>query len=1036
MDSPEPSLPANADSSPVAETWLSPRTKLNALLATVDTSDEEAGTSSNSVEDKKGPPAAKSLTINRFQRSISSQELDSSDEDGIVQPRGRVAARMQAKKNGEDLLDHQGQQDARERVRAMLNAEKDEQESTDPAPPSRPVQAGTGNSSEEDIAPRAHKRLARKERSKTAEGQISPQAGSPSLFISPAAEGSVHDSNDDLPATSFKNARFQALVAKKREERQARDADEERKKAARIFAQQQQQEAFSDIVSSDESDRMTDDEGGRKLTQEASRPAARKASRKALEEMNRETQRMTRQLQLAHEAKTRKKITKASLFERFNFRLAVEESPEANLVAGASSSRPATPISAHQTDIEMRDGETPPSSPPSALAPRIEEGKGKAIATETNVVQAAAGTAIKATASLRVKLPEIVANPVTVESESDDELQITETKPDKVDAIFSRLPTIKAREPTAIRSLRRLAHLDSPERKVTTARKDDKHGMTAAELQMSLQQRARLQAKLERDRRLELLKSKGIHVQTVEEKEREAAQVEDIVAAARKEAEDIMLREKEVARREKRERGENAESQADPLAWDDSEDDDGEYKALAEVSDIEISGTEDEAEGDGEKEQEDASGSDEDADEKADAEEEDGGNGGLIDDEAGSAEESTDEDVEDGFDDGDDDVAEAESIKLRVRESRRKTTAVISDDEDMPEVEKTPRPKPFATSPVVNSDSPKVPTSVLRSATKTFIPGLPVPLAAPAGLGLTQIFAGTMDDSQTDAASGVPHEPMPTFDNFPDSQFSIIATRESANGVIMDSQEEMQNLDAQQDGTQAVQLHISQSEGPEFGSLLRRESTQLSDMIQATQDEGFHNYTPLKERFVEPPPSTVQTVILETVETATKSVVQETPVVPKRGRLRRRADMTQVPDNGDEADVSDAAEVEIELEEDEFGFGTTDAFKKLQTAKKRLGTVEYDKTKSKAKDMVDEQAEESEDEYAGLGGVDGEDSDDSDAASVKEMIDDDSKDTDMNKAELAAFYAYVFPEVPLRDTCADAHLSATVTVNALATRSK
>lgn len=57
--------------------------------------------------------------------------------------------------------------------------------------------------------------------------------------------------------------------------------------------------------------------------------------------------------------------------------------------------------------------------------------------------------------------------------------------------------------------------------------------------------------------------------------------------------------------------------------------------------------------------------------------------------------------------------------------------------------------------------------------------------------------------------------------------------------------------------------------------------------------------------------------------------------------------------------------------------------------------------------MVHEQAEESEDEYAGVGGADGEDSDDDSVASMKEMIDD-AAGNDLDKGELAAFYAYVY----------------------------
>src|SRR5207237_5068437 len=54
-----------------------------------------------------------------------------------------------------------------------------------------------------------------------------------------------------------------------------------------------------------------------RLTQQV-RPT-RKAGKKALDEMHRETQRLARNMQLAHEARTKKKVTRESLFMRFNY---------------------------------------------------------------------------------------------------------------------------------------------------------------------------------------------------------------------------------------------------------------------------------------------------------------------------------------------------------------------------------------------------------------------------------------------------------------------------------------------------------------------------------------------------------------------------------------------------------------------------------------------------------------------------------------------------------------------------------------------
>jgi mediator of replication checkpoint protein 1 len=81
----------------------------------------------------------------------------------------------------------------------------------------------------------------------------------------------------------------------------------------------------------------------------------------------------------------------------------------------------------------------------------------------------------------------------------------------------------------------------------------------------------------------------------------------------------------------------------------------------------------------------------------------------------------------------------------------------------------------------------------------------------------------------------------------------------------------------------------------------------------------------------------------------------------------------------------------------------SDAFSVMRQAVKKPAQPDFDKQKSNAKGMVDEQAEESEDEYHGLGGA----SDDEDAGSGdeddKQMIDE--TDVKVDERQLAAFYA-------------------------------
>ncbi len=231
----------------------------------------------------------------------------------------------------------------------------------------------TGEEDEEDdiVAP-SRRRLARPNRRSTPEATVPvDRHSSPSLFVSPSPHKSAatnHDSpasgsdDDDVPIDLSKDARFKALVEKKRKERLEREAEEERKRVERAQRVGERAPAESDADEDDVSD-ISDDDGGRKLTQDISRPT-RKASKKALEEMNRETQRLSRSLQLAHEAKTKKKISKDMLFKRFNFRAEGSTADTEN--KQTSSSRPTTPGSVHQTDAELEDNGTPPSSPPSA----------------------------------------------------------------------------------------------------------------------------------------------------------------------------------------------------------------------------------------------------------------------------------------------------------------------------------------------------------------------------------------------------------------------------------------------------------------------------------------------------------------------------------------------------------------------------------------------------------------------------------------------------------------------------------------------
>jgi mediator of replication checkpoint protein 1 len=973
----------------------------------------------------------------------SAEELEKESDDEVkevLRPRGRLAARMLEAEDSSDGGEPQGTADkSPEKTKEIPVARSKSPESTN-----------TEESDESDAPVPLRKRKIRVPRRSTP--QLSPRDGpaSPGLFVSPSAPRSATPGEnasdcDELPANPLANDRFKALVEKKRQERLAKE-----KQAAAEKAKKQAERKRQNAMLEDDGD-ISDDNVERRLTQQAK--PTRKASKKALEEMHRETQRLSRNMQLAHRATTKKKFTKADLFKNFNYKPAGYAAEDATEPPRPTSSSSAAPHS----DIEM--GETPPTSPPShgsdleksasidtgpAALPEIEGeeeedlphlndtlsqlssspprilDKGKGKATEEPIKETEPLMPLFKERPIRIRPPMIVDRKSTGLDDSDSDLEIVNPKtPDakmkKLDAIFDRVPAKQARESSSLHALRMLAHLTSPGKR--NRRKEKKPSMTTSELQLALQQRARQQAAREREERLQALRNKGVIVQTAEEREKEMAEVEDLISKARREGEEIMKKEKAAAKKERKASGE-----VDPLG-DSSDDEDWEEEKddLAE----ELSGSEGDNEEESENDSSEASGEEEDEEleeetemalDDANAEPTDaaGTSNPMFDDEAGE----TDDDEAEAEAESSDDVEMAEAQDAEVEDEeeempahqprRSRKTNVISDDEDEEDqIKETPSAARIKSPQQLHTDSPVAPNSVLRSATKTFIPGLTI--AGPAGLGLTQIFAGTMDESQMDTSPTAPNLDTQEQDSLsflrrcpvPELPEFVPTMSEDTEDVVMDSQAGISHVPASQaeeSQTQPIQLQFSQSQIHGFDSLVQDPmATQFSEMPEATQDAGFQHMTPIRGRF-EAPPSTVDTVVLGPAQEA--EPVEESPIVKKKGKLRRRA-----PQVAAFSDDEEATHEGLEAEAEDLDI-TANVFDVMRKASKRKAVVldEFDKKKSGAKEMVHEQAEESEDEYAGLGGASDDESGGEEDAYVKEIIDDEGgKDIDEHK--LAAFFA-------------------------------
>ncbi|KAL8687997.1 MAG: hypothetical protein Q9224_004998, partial [Gallowayella concinna] len=857
----------------------------------------------------------------------------------------------------------------------------------------------------------------------------SRQPPSPGLFLTPEKDrrsdslaslvptinrGHSNSSDSDLPVASPANSRFLALVARKKEERLAKEAKAMERVRARKLAREDraghkmQGPEKNELKEGHILDGDSGGSGSEKLTQHT-RPT-RKASKKALEEMNRETQRMSRNMQLAHQEKTKKKITKESLFARFNFRTGHLPAP----VAVAANSSSAAASSDVFSDTDARIGvESPLTSP---LTPGDVMSKdagsntesarandthpeGHAIAMEDelpdiqDVITASyerskneQGTEAQvhvmdqvpvtqdalvkgkkvATSLVRVRLPKPVARR-TPRDDSDSDLEILPTRKNmrKVDAVFDRLPS-KTSDGHSLHTLRTLAHL-RPNNEYTSG---SRASMSLSDMQNSLQKRARQQAARERAEKIQDLKNRGVIIQTAEERQKDQAEVEDLLEKARQEAVDLKQKEKDKAKKEARAKGEE-------ITEDTTEDDEDYQDNDADESDIDLSGSDEENENhlvfEGDNSAEESDGG------REDVEGTSLDKGTFIADEAAEeSEETVDEGPNEEF--GASDVAEEVPNPLRIR---RRHKNVIVDDDDVDDDRDTKETQEDQSEGIPPTQLPTPPLANL---------GLPTFTGAPMGMGMTQAFAATMADSQTqeDGRSVVADQEEDSLAFLgppPEPEFPVFGMEDTLQ-MITDSQE----MTVSSSESQAkIDLHLSQFQMDSLGHTATGPSaTQSSEIPDPTQNIGFAFTSPVAGRFTSVPPSTIDTVILPQADNP------GVPVTKKRGRLRRKTDTVLI----DESDVT--AEAGPELTDAVIPATAFEVLKKGSTESSKPFHT-FDKKKSNAKEMVEEQAQESEDEYAGLGGASDDESHGEEDEEVRKMIEQDEVDVD--ERQLAAFYA-------------------------------
>lgn len=838
LSTPRASRPASpdrdADGPEPSQEIMTPGRRVKALLAAFDDSgsseseNERPRASSLLKTTKTAWPWEKKLEEN----NNDDKEEDEEEDDAVIVPRGRLAARMQAEDNASEETNLNRQNVT---PRAEGGSSFDEQGPITKLK-RRFLSRGTKVTRADTVsAPRSPRR---------------DRSESP-LFVQSDEETELRQNNDDdagdeqeLPAIpAGKKERLMALIEAKRKEREERERLEAEKNAARMERMQQ----FSSDVLSDEEESEEGDTTkiSRKMTQEKARKP-RKASKKALEEMARETQRMSRNMQLAYQEITKKKITKESFLARFNFGLPKESSskePGAANSSSVASSPPSSSAGEEKKDV------TPPTSPDLSFSEQRDKspkldledanevanpeptpsavGKGKSRMTQIPV----------ANVRVRVSREEVARHQ---KEAPDDELEII-TSPAKCRRIaaFENLPSRHAQEPEPILKLKHLAHLTSPSRRSKS--------VTPAELSAALRAQAREQAAKERQEKIEELRARGVVIETAEERAAMEDEVEDILEKARREAAELSRRER-------------AEQEAGAGADDDEDD-----------ADYELSGSEEEEEAGLGDEDEDVD--EEELEDEEDGEEEDQVMVEEDDNENENDDKAIDEEASEG-EPSEDENSEAMTTNnnadaITTAGPRRRPLRVVSDDEDE-------EPK----SPQVLQTPARSITTLLDSAKRPQFPDMPG--SKTATMSLSQAFAGTLGDNPPEVGD----DALDDLEEPPDPAPSIPDLRRAESEILVkDSQEDRRGSIDFGNYTQSISRV---SESP-----MTRGWSQASQIPEPTQDAGFVlSQFDQSKRFVGSQASTVDTVLLSQ---------HGSPLTKKKGRLLRRGRRAESNDSEDES---------------------------------------------------------------------------------------------------------------------------------------
>ncbi|KAK5164876.1 uncharacterized protein LTR77_009540 [Saxophila tyrrhenica] len=925
----EPSSPPGR-SSPQLDDVLTPRTKVAKMLADIDA----APTPSPPQVQPSDATRADSPSISarpagdRIGPFEEQSEADSDDSNDIRRPQGRAARRML------------GQLKSSPPVHAQPDAAH---ESGDELYSTTPLAATRRHT----ISP---------VRSPLSDRQ------SNGLFASPA-KSADDDSENELPTNPVGRMRKLDLVAQHREKRLAGKAGADEVRNA--TSSDSPDEAF------DNSQDTPADLEVEKIMSDASRPA-RKASKKALLEMERETQRMARQQALAHQMRVKKKFTTSDLFAKFNFRkTGTNEGLAKQPAAAAQTTSSSAPSSDGPEERSKEPVSTPPTSPPTPLDRQkalVERGA----LSKLQPVRQDSLTALTevdddeelpdlAEIMRSSQMPNATLEPVRVEyqnetkglklarlgkkaalpktTDSDDELDILPALPHHLRMFDNAVGSKRGSRPAeskAIHNLKHLSHIHN--RDAQPQKKGTRPSLNPTALELQLRRRAKEQARMEQLERIEELKAKGIDVQTGEEREREAEAFENLLEKARQDA--VALRKAERAA-VKEAGGEGA------VEISDDEDEDEDYLG---------SGSEDEGREEAEHEEDDEA-------------------TGLVDDAANETGEDEDEDLEAGSEgEGEEaavderypgeepvDIAENDDESHRagsstpaqvVRKGRKSRIVVDEDDENDQNDQNIAQGEAMDGTTAEESQESQDPFAAFG-----FGAANPTALMSP-----TQAFNATMQTPSQATQEGkfgrFQREAPPSTVSLPPTlpDFDTQDDDDTQSGFVAGSQvPESQRV--------SLNWETQMPETPATAGMTRDASSLWETPgWEPTQDQGLISPWDVVPKINRE--DTLDSMADHDTQSTVRLRVSESPApsqhAPRRGRLGRRR-IVQADDSDDD---SPTVPTSIRPEK-------KDAFREMaERRRKALTAVEKADVDKEMRQMMDEAAEESEDEYAGLGGDD------------------------------------------------------------------